>query len=193
MLEKYNKKRNFLETPEPEGKHAEKEGKLRFVIQKHEATRLHYDLRLELDGVMLSWAVPKGPSLDPSVKHLAMKVEDHPISYMTFEGVIPEGNYGAGTVMVWDIGTYTSPFSEKEGDDEKHIKEGLEKGDLKFELNGKKLKGSFVLVRIKDRFGKGDTWLLIKHRDDFISEEDITKQDKSALSGRSMEEITKAG
>src|SRR5579872_1305076 len=135
-LEEYKRKRRFSETPEPEGK-LEKKSTHRFVVQKHDATRLHYDFRLELEGVLKSWAVPKGPSLDPADKRLAMHVEDHPVSYFDFEGTIPEGNYGAGTVMVWDVGTW-----EPLGD----AHEMLERGDLKFKLKGKKLCGEFVLA-----------------------------------------------
>jgi bifunctional non-homologous end joining protein LigD len=149
-----------------------------FVIQKHRATQLHYDFRLEVDGVLKSWAVPKGPSLDPSVKRLAMQVEDHPVDYAKFEGVIPEGEYGGGTVMVWDYGTY-----KPEGDLEPA--EALEKGDFKFTLEGEKLKGSWVLVRTRNR-----QWLLIKHRDYYTTTEDVTElAPVSILSRRSLAEI----
>src|SRR5271157_4441676 len=159
-LEEYKRKRDFTQTPEPPPKLA-KGGQRRFVVQKHRASRLHYDFRLEMDGVLKSWAVPKGPSLDPADKRLAMQVEDHPVSYLDFEGIIPAGNYGAGTVMVWDIGTW-----EAEGS----ASEMLAKGDLKFRLQGKKLKGSFVLARMRSRRpgSKGTEWLLIKHRDDHV-------------------------
>src|SRR5579864_219993 len=140
-LEEYKWKRAFKHTPEPPPK-LEKGKQRRFVVQKHRATRLHYDFRLEMEGVLKSWAVPKGPSLDPKDKRLAMQVEDHPVSYFDFEGIIPPGNYGAGTVMVWDMGTW-----EPEGD----ASATLKKGDLKFSLNGQKLKGSFALVHIKSR------------------------------------------
>src|SRR6266481_8206504 len=161
-LEQYNRKRNFASTPEPKGKVAAK-AQHRFVVQKHRATRLHFDFRLEMDGVLKSWAVPKGPTLDPTQKRLAMQVEDHPVSYFDFEGIIPPGNYGAGTVMVWDMGTW-----EPLGD----ARAMLEKGDLKFKLSGKKLKGEFVLARMKSRRpgSKGTEWLLIKKRDEFAKE-----------------------
>src|SRR5947199_9884585 len=155
-LEEYKRKRNFKKTPEPGGKKAKAKSKgLSYVIQNHAATRLHYDFRLELDGVLLSWAVPKGPSLDPTEKRLAAHVEDHPIEYGTFEGVIPKGEYGGGTVMLWDRGHWIP-----EGDP--HA--GLKKGDLKFRLEGEKLSGSFVLVRMKARpedNPKSESWLLI--------------------------------
>src|SRR3989449_2432541 len=171
-LEEYRKKRDFKKTPEPEGKVApKKKSKLFFCIQKHLASHLHYDLRLEHNGVLLSWAVPKGPSLDPKTKRLAMHVEDHPLDYGTFEGVIPEG-YGAGIVMLWDEGTWTP-----EGDD---IDAALKKGDLKFTLDGFKLKGSWVLVRTRGWGGSkssakddGRSWLLIKHRDEWAGDVDI--------------------
>jgi bifunctional non-homologous end joining protein LigD len=172
-LEEYRKKRDFKKTPEPEGKVAQKKSKeLFFCVQKHLASSLHYDLRLEHNGVLLSWAVPKGPSLNPADKRLAMHVEDHPYDYGEFEGVIPEG-YGAGIVMLWDQGTWTP-----ETDD---IDAALKKGDLKFQLNGYKLKGSWVLVRTRGwpgakagPGGESKSWLLIKHRDDWSGELDIT-------------------
>jgi bifunctional non-homologous end joining protein LigD len=179
VLEKYKQKRNFTSTPEPSGdvmlaaKHAKKTPKegLFFCVQKHLASHLHYDFRLEYKGVLLSWAVPKGPSLDPKTKRLAMHVEDHPIEYGTFEGVIPSG-YGAGIVMLWDQGTWT-PASDD-------VEAALKKGDLKFTLDGYKLKGSWVLVRTGGRWGGGRSggdarsWLLIKHRDDWAGDVDIT-------------------
>ncbi|HVE80973.1 MAG TPA: DNA ligase D [Candidatus Dormibacteraeota bacterium] len=188
-LAKYKSKRNLAKTPEPAGGKASGKA-LRFVVQKHEATRLHYDLRLEIDGVLKSWAVPKGPSLDPDVRHLAMKVEDHPMDYRGFEGVIPEGNYGAGTVMVWDEGTYADYEASPRKEAEKNVKAGLHKGDLKFVLHGKKLNGAFVLV--KTGYAK-DSWLLIKKDDKYAAKKDVTKQDKSAKSGKSMEQLAKAG
>ena len=173
-LEKYRQKRDFTQSPEPAGNKPHKSPSGRaprfFCVQKHLASHLHYDLRLEHDGVLLSWAVPKGPSLDPSTKRLAMHVEDHPIEYGTFEGVIPSG-YGAGIVMLWDQGTWTP-----EGDD---VDAALKKGDLKFTLNGYKLKGSWVLVRTKGaRWSSGGddrSWLLIKHRDDWAGDVDIAE------------------
>jgi bifunctional non-homologous end joining protein LigD len=181
-LEEYKRKRDFKQTPEPPPKLG-KPGTRRFVVQKHRATRLHYDFRLEMEGVLKSWAVPKGPSLDPADKRLAMQVEDHPVSYFDFEGTIPEGNYGAGTVMVWDVGTW-----EPEGD----AHEMLAKGDLKFRLDGQKLKGSFALIHIKSRNpgSKGTEWLLIKHRDAYVEPGyDIDKFDYSVLTKRSLKQI----
>ena len=181
-LEEYGRKRKFSQTPEPPPK-VEKRSKQRFVVQKHRASHLHYDFRLEMEGVLKSWAVPKGPSLDPADKRLAMQVEDHPVSYFDFEGIIPEGNYGAGTVMVWDEGTW-----EPQGD----ASEMLKKGDLKFELKGKKLKGGFVLAKMRSRRpgSKGTEWLLIKHRDDAVIEGyDIDKFDYSVLTKRSLKQI----
>ncbi len=181
-LEEYKRKRDFKQTPEPPPK-VGKPGQRRFVVQKHRATRLHYDFRLEMEGVLKSWAVPKGPSLDPADKRLAMQVEDHPVSYFDFEGTIPAGNYGAGTVMVWDVGTW-EPLG--------NASETLRKGDLKFSLNGKKLKGEFALVHIKSRRpdSKGTEWLLIKHRDAYVRPGfDIDKYDYSVLTNRTLKEI----
>ena len=150
-LSQYKKKRNFSETPEPAGKEKATKNSLRFVIQKHDASHLHYDFRLEMEGVLKSWAVPKGPSLNPADKRLAMMVEDHPYDYRTFEGIIPEGNYGAGVVMVWDEGVYepleAEGKSKKEQD--KILLKQLANGSLKFRMKGKKLKGEFALVKIK--------------------------------------------
>ena len=182
-LAEYNRKRHFAITTEPQGKLGRRNRKtLEFVVQKHRASRLHYDFRLEHDGVMLSWAVPKGPSTDPATKRFAMQTEDHPIEYNQFEGVIPEGEYGGGTVMIWDRGTW-----EPEVED---VEKALAKGDLKFKLNGKKLRGSWVLVRMRPR-----QWLLIKHRDSAASAEDITvAKPRSAVSRRSLAGIArKAG
>ena len=185
QLSIYRKKRDFAQTKEPSGKIVVAPARRpRFVIQKHDATRLHYDLRLEMDGVFKSWAVTRGPSLDPAEKRLAVEVEDHPLDYGDFEGTIPEGQYGGGTVQLWDRGYYEAEDAAK----------GLEKGDLKFTLDGEKLHGSFVLVRMKrDRNGgKRTNWLLIKHRDDFAvdgSGEAILDEDASVASGRSMDAI----
>ena len=188
MLQKlstYRQKRDFEKTPEPSGKTAVAPSKQRrFVIQKHDATRLHYDLRLEFDGVFKSWAVTQGPSLDPHDKRLAVEVEDHPLDYGDFEGTIPEGQYGGGTVMLWDRGTWESDDPER----------GFKKGDLKFTLHGDKLHGSWVLVRMRNdrNGGKRTNWLLIKHRDEYASEgedNDILEEDKSVASGRAMEQI----
>jgi bifunctional non-homologous end joining protein LigD len=181
-LEEYKRKRDFKQTPEPAGTVARGKGH-RFVVQKHRASHLHYDFRLEMDGVLKSWAVPKGPSLDPADKRLAMQVEDHPVSYFDFEGIIPAGNYGAGTVMVWDVGTW-----EPEGD----ANAMLAKGDLKFRLDGEKLKGSFALVHIRARRpgSKGTEWLLIKHRDAYAQGGyDIDDYDYSALTKRTLDQI----
>ena len=182
-LSTYRQKRDFEKTPEPSGKTmVAPSAQRRFVIQKHDATRLHYDLRLEFDGVFKSWAVTKGPSLDPHDKRLAVEVEDHPLDYGDFEGTIPEGQYGGGTVMLWDRGTWESEDPER----------GFQKGDLKFTLHGDKLHGSWVLVRMRhDRTGgKRTNWLLIKHRDEYASEsDDILSEDKSVASGRAMAEI----
>jgi bifunctional non-homologous end joining protein LigD len=185
----YDKKRNFGVTPEPAGKVVAKakHAPLIYVIQKHRATALHYDFRIEWKGVLLSWAVPKGPALDPTVRRLAMQVEDHPIDYATFEGVIPEGEYGGGTVMVWDQGTWTP--------EQEDVDAALTKGDLKMTLYGKKLKGSWVLVRTRG-YGRDDgkSWLLIKHRDEYASTEDITlDKPRSVVSKRLLAEIAKEG
>src|SRR5688572_6177158 len=190
-IKRYNEKRNFKATPEPAGKTEKSAAKaLLFVIQKHEASHLHYDFRLELDGVMKSWAVPKGPSLNPEDKRLAMHVEDHPMSYRTFEGIIPEGNYGAGTVMVWDEGTYFADKTLDRKANEKLLLEGYRKGKLTFSMKGKKLRGEFALVRMRGKSAEDNAWLLLKHDDGYIDREhDIRDKDKSATSGRSMQEI----
>jgi bifunctional non-homologous end joining protein LigD len=197
QLTEYRRKRDFARTQEPSGDTTEsppRPGKLRFVIQKHAASHLHFDLRLELDGVMKSWAVPKGPSLDPSVKRLAMQVEDHPIDYNTFEGTIPKGEYGGGTVMLWDRGTYTADAATTPGEEEGAIRQGLSRGDLKITFHGARLHGSFALVRMKfSRDGSSSSkpqWLLIKHRDKFASDEDVVAENMTSVeSGRTMEEI----
>lgn len=175
--------------------------KLRFVIHKHDATNLHYDFRLEIGGTMPSWAIPKGITLDPKMKRLAMETTDHDIEYSDFEGNIPEGHYGAGPVMIWDEGYYLAQREiskgvletikdEKEG--EKVMEEGLKKGELKFELHGKKIKGSFALIKTRN-FGPKNSWLLIKHKDEYVKEGyDANSEDFSARSGKSLEEIRKS-
>jgi bifunctional non-homologous end joining protein LigD len=182
-LAEYNRKRRFDVTPEPRGKAGKAKGArpLEFVVQKHRASHLHYDFRIEHEGVMLSWAVAKGPSLDPSVRRLAMMTEPHPMDYNDFEGVIPAGEYGGGTVMIWDRGTWESESPD--------VNKALAKGDLKMRLHGKKLKGSWVLVRMRDR-----QWLLIKHRDEHASAaEDLTvTKPKSVVSRRMMAGIARA-
>jgi bifunctional non-homologous end joining protein LigD len=189
-LGEYRRKRDFTRTSEPRGGRRKAAVKLAYVIQKHAASHLHFDLRLELDGVMKSWAVPKGPSLDPSVKRLAMEVEDHPIEYNAFEGTIPKGEYGGGTVMIWDRGTYAYG-----GDDDVEpvdgLREGYARGDFKFVLHGKRLKGSWVLVRTRRGDPKRAQWLLIKHRDEYAEpgSEVVEEYLASAATGRTMDEI----
>jgi bifunctional non-homologous end joining protein LigD len=189
QLGEYRRKRDFSRTAEPAGGRARAGQKLAFVIQKHAASHLHYDLRLELDGVMKSWAVPKGPSRDPAIKRLAMQVEDHPIEYNTFEGTIPKGEYGGGTVMLWDRGTYS--YGGSDPDPIEGLRRGYQKGDFKFVLQGKRLRGSWVLVRTRrDPKGRAQ-WLLIKHRDEFaVPDSDVTAEyQTSVATRRSMEEI----
>ena len=188
-LTTYQQKRNFSRTPEPTGGKGVKD-ELRFVVQKHAASHLHYDFRLEMEGVLKSWAVPKGPSLNPIDKRLAMMVEDHPYDYRNFEGIIPPGNYGAGTVIVWDEGTYEplEPGSKKEN--EKSLLKQLKTGSLKINMHGSKLKGEFALVKLKND-EKGNSWLLIKHKDKYAKETDITKKDKSVVSKKTIEQIAK--
>jgi bifunctional non-homologous end joining protein LigD len=185
-LRRYHQKRDFQETPEPRGSRKKSAVRLRFVIQKHRASRLHYDFRLEADGVLKSWAIPKGPSLDPKERRLAMHVEDHPLDYRTFEGIIPKGNYGAGEVIVWDEGTYALA----EGDDPAAE---IGAGKIKFVLKGKKLHGEFTLVRIKGRGGEsGDPWLLIKDHDEYVDPKyDVEKDNTSAKTGRTVESYAK--
>jgi bifunctional non-homologous end joining protein LigD len=160
---------------------------LRFVVHKHDARRLHYDFRLELDGVLKSWAIPRGPSLEPSDKRLAMMVDDHSLDYRNFEGVIPKGEYGAGPVMIWDEGVFVALYEHDREGSEKAFREGLEKGQFTFIVAGEKLKGEFALVRFPR--GGEKAWLLVKKRDQYASAEDVTEQDRSARSGRTMEEI----
>jgi bifunctional non-homologous end joining protein LigD len=181
VLAEYNRKRRFDVTPEPPGRPGRRvAGGLAFVVQKHRATALHYDVRIEHEGAMLSWAVPKGPSLDPPTKRLAMMTEPHPLDYNGFEGVIPEGEYGGGTVMIWDRGTWEPEVPD--------VTAALAKGELKFTIHGHKLRGSWVLVRTRNR-----QWLLIKHRDRFASTDDVTvKRPLSVVSRRSMAGIARA-
>lgn len=191
-LAKYKAKRSFEETPEPEGGNPAKSD-LKFVIQKHDASHLHYDFRLEMKGVLKSWAVPKGPSTDPSVKRLAMMVEDHPYDYRTFEGIIPKGQYGGGTVIVWDEGNYLPVGIEKGADKsaaEKILLKQLREGNLKFVLNGKKLKGEYHLVKTKGLAENG--WLLMKAKDRYASVTDITKKEKSVISGKTIPQMEKS-
>ena len=189
-LTEYKRKRDFTKTDEPAGKVTRPRSRraLRFVIQKHAASHLHFDFRLELDGVMKSWAVPKGPSYDPGVRRLAMEVEDHPIEYNTFEGTIPKGQYGGGTVMLWDRGTY----EPETGDGEDALREGYARGDLKFVLHGKRLQGGWVLVRMRrGEEGGRSQWLLIKHRDEHADPgyDVVADVQTSVTTGRTMEEI----
>lgn len=188
-LDEYRKKRRFGVTPEPRGGRAQRDRarRLTFVVQKHRATRLHYDFRLEWKGVLLSWAVPKGPSLDPTVKRLAIRVEDHPLEYGGFEGVIPAREYGGGTVMLWDRGTWTPETPD--------VDAALRRGELKLTLHGKKLRGSWVLVRTSSRAYASagrSAWLLIKHRDAYASTDDITTAEpRSVATGRLLAEIAR--
>ncbi|MDI5889414.1 DNA polymerase ligase N-terminal domain-containing protein [Flavobacterium yafengii] len=188
-LSEYNQKRNFNSTLEPEGKIKQSSTELIFVVQKHAASHLHYDFRLEMDGVLKSWAIPKGPFMNPADKRLAIMVEDHPYSYKDFEGTIPEGNYGAGNVIVWDNGTYILANEDGLDIDEHKLQSDLKKGHLSFILNGKKLKGEFVLVKLKSK--QENTWLLIKSKDQYANDEDVLQQDKSVLSNRTLESMEK--
>jgi len=185
-LKEYTAKRKFERTPEPEPGREADGSRLRFVIHKHAARALHYDLRLEFDGVLKSWAVPKGPSLDPSLKRMAVMVEDHPLEYKDFEGVIPEGNYGAGSVIIWDRGTYHHPSALNEDENRKLIQDGLRKGDLKFVLEGEKLHGAFVLVRT----GRDEkSWLLMKKKDRYASHDKVLRANRSVVSHKTLEEM----
>jgi bifunctional non-homologous end joining protein LigD len=190
VVREYKAKRHFERTPEPKGKPGHGTGALRFVVQKHDASRLHYDFRLELDGVLKSWAVPKGPSLDPADRRLAIHVEDHPLEYRNFEGIIPEGNYGAGTVMVWDEGTYEpADVAGTRAEQEARLRDGLAKGRLSFVLHGRKLRGRFALVKTKGP--RDNEWLLIKHGDEHAVEADVRTKDRSVRSRRTLDGIAR--
>jgi bifunctional non-homologous end joining protein LigD len=195
-LTEYKRKRDFRITAEPDGRvsprrSTARRGGLAFVVQKHAASHLHYDLRLELDGVMRSWAVPKGPSRDPAEKRMAVQVEDHPMAYNSFEGTIPKGEYGGGTVMLWDQGTYTADELPPGEDPEAFIAGELERGKLSFTFHGERLRGSYALVRTRRSDGGKAQWLLIKHRDEHVdAERDLTEEfDTSVTTGRSMDDI----
>ena len=206
MLEEYKRKRDFKITSEPSGaeksskKRVSKKESLTFVIQKHAASRLHYDFRLEIDGVMVSWAVPKGPSLNPADKRFAAMTEDHPMAYSSFEGIIPEHQYGAGEVIIWDRGVYSPDEDQEYSWDDKadanaRMRAGLKKGKLSFYLKGEKLEGSWTLVRFgAGKKGKEKDWLLIKHHDEFEDvEQDITEQGASVVSGQTLEDMQENG
>src|SRR3990172_5472413 len=188
-LKEYASKRELEKTPEPKPVLRPKGGHFMFVVHKHAARALHYDLRLELDGVLKSWAVPRGPSLDPSLKRLAVMVEDHPLDYKDFEGVIPEGSYGAGSVIIWDRGFYHHPSARDENEGEKLLLDGLRKGDLKFVLEGEKLHGEFALVRMRK---DAKSWLLLKKKDRKATKGDILKENRSVVSRKTLEEMLEA-
>ncbi|MBN2209564.1 MAG: DNA ligase [Candidatus Coatesbacteria bacterium] len=187
-LATYRAKRDLSKTPEPNGSEGAAGEAPIFVVQKHDASHLHYDLRVEIGGVLKSWAVPKGPSMDPKVKRLAIPTEDHPLDYADFEGVIPEGEYGAGTVMVWDIGTFSNKLAKAETP--VTMEQSFEKGRLELYLKGKKLRGAFVMIRTQ-RGGAKPQWLLWKGKDDFAkpNADVLTDAPDSALTGRSLEQI----
>src|SRR5512143_629949 len=190
-LTEYSAKRTFAVTPEPPpAVPAAGRGPLLFVVQQHSARRLHFDFRLECDGVLKSWALPKGPTLDPDDKRLAVQTEDHPYDYASFEGVIPPGQYGAGEVIVWDCGVYSpdeggATWFHDRAQAEREVRDGLAKGKLSFLLRGEKVKGSFALVRTRD----AKQWLLIKHKDAFASRTDITERNRSVISNVAVEEV----
>ncbi len=191
-LEQYREKRDLEKSGEPGPEKREREGPLTFVVQKHSARRLHYDLRLEVDGVLKSWAVPRGPSLDPTQKRLAAMVEDHPVDYGSFEGIIPKGEYGAGEVIVWDNGTYSPDeggnflFTDRNAA-QAEMRHGLDAGKISFFLRGQKLKGSWTLVKVRSR---EKDWLLIKHQDEFArADRDILSEECSALTGRTIADV----
>ena len=190
-LRKYNQKRNFDSTTEPKAAFIEKSSsELIFVVHQHAATHLHYDFRIEVNGVLMSWAIPKGPSMNPADKRLAIRVEDHPYQYKDFEGIIPEGNYGAGSVLIWDSGTYTLPdtLHLKQDEIENKIISDLKAGQLHFVLNGKKLKGEFALIQLKTK--QKNAWLFIKKRDQYATESDVLKLDHSVFSDFTLKEIS---
>ena len=189
-LKEYASKRRFGETPEPEPAELREGNRLVFVIHKHAARTLHYDIRLELEGVLKSWACPKGPSLDPAVKRLAVQVEDHPLAYREFEGVIPEGNYGAGSVIIWDRGFYRHPAARNRAESEQLLLAGLQKGDLKFVLEGERLKGEFALVKTR---GDEKSWLLLKKKDRYARTGEILSENRSVVSDRTLEELLESG
>ena len=189
-LKEYAAKRQFEKTPEPEAGTPQAGSRLVFVVHKHAARALHYDLRLELDGVLKSWAVPKGPSLDPGVKRLAVMVEDHPLDYQHFEGVIPEGNYGAGSVIIWDRGCYRHPLARDEKENEQLLRAGLHKGDLKFVLEGEKLHGEFALVKTRS---DEKSWLLLKKKDRVAAAGEILLENRSVVSHLTLEELLESG
>jgi len=191
-LATYQEKRNFRVTSEPKGKKAKASGELKFVVQEHAASHLHYDFRLEMEGVLKSWAIPKGPSMNPNDKRLAVMVEDHPYDYKDFEGTIPEGNYGAGNVIVWDNGTYHAAHAPEDKhhratNEEQALLEGLKKGRISFILEGKKLKGEFSLVRMKAK--QKNAWLLTKKEDDYATAEDVLEKNKSVKSNKTIESL----
>jgi len=190
ILKEYHQKRNFNKTTEPFRANSKKDGEKIFVIQKHDASNLHYDFRIEMDGALKSWAIPKGPSTDPSVKRLAMPTEDHPIEYADFEGLIPEKEYGGGTVMVWDAGTYRNIREDKDADG-KTIAESYDDGKIEVWLEGKKLQGGYVLIRTVS--GKKERWLFKKIDDEEADarRNPISTEPDSVLTGRSIEEISK--
>jgi DNA ligase D-like protein (predicted 3'-phosphoesterase) len=185
-LAEYRRKRDFSRTPEPMGSGQQPGREPVFVVQKHDATRLHYDFRLQVDSVLKSWAIPKGPSLNTRDKRLAIPTEDHPLDYANFEGVIPEGQYGAGRVIVWDIGTYRN-ITRRDGQPVP-LDQAIENGQVAIWLDGKKLKGGFALTRIRN--GKKPVWLLVKKRDEYANAGDpVTEQPASVLSGRTLEQL----
>lgn len=188
-LHKYNLKRNFNSTTEPEGKIEKSKRELVFVVQKHAASHLHYDFRLEMNGMLKSWATPKGPSMNPADKRLAIMIEDHHYNYKDFEGTISQGNYGAGKVIVWDNGTYTLAEEQNEHNIETILKSDLQKGHLSFILKRKKLKGEFALVKLKTK--QENTWLLIKKKDEFAIKKNILEEIKSVISNLPLEAFDK--